>query len=181
MKILIVTFQSIMVFAFLSAQSSIYDYKGGIRIPGGAGAIYNDRAESIITCINGGLRVFNSKDKVKARVIYQLPVPEKAKVRKLVLVGNVNSGEIFAYIGALEWNKPHQAIIYAPISILPNTPYEIPSEKQKKVVKDLPLTGNSSLIIDRSRVYFIEVEFKSDSAIDANNALELFYIEIYWD
>jgi len=163
------------------SPENIYQFKGGIRVPAGAGTFYSDFPGTIINSINGGLIVYNPKNKVKLRCIYQLPVPEGAKVRQFVLVGNVTVGEIFAYIGAIEWNRPHQGTLFAPLSILPNTPYEIASEKQKKVTTDLPLSGSSSLIIDRSKTYFIEVEFKSDSPVDLNKALELFYLEIYWD
>jgi len=166
---------------FPENMEKIYEFRGGIRIPAGAGTIFSDSPGTIFNSINGGLIVYNPKNKLKARCIYQLPVPEGAKIRQFVLVGNVIIGEIFAYIGALEWNKPRQGIVFAPISLLPNTPYEVESEKQKKIVKDLPLSGISSLIIDRRRTYFIEVEFKSESSVDLNKALELFYIEIYWD
>jgi hypothetical protein len=179
---LVLLLGGISVYSSYSISSeNIYRFKGGIRIPAGAGTFFSDFPGTIINSINGGLIVYNPKNKIKSRCIYQLPVPESAKVRQFVLVGNVTVGEIFAYIGAIEWNKPHQGTIFAPLSISPNTPYEIASEKQKKVTTDLPLSGSSSLIIDRSKTYFIEVEFKSDSPVDLNKALELFYIEIYWD
>src|SRR5262245_58030223 len=94
--------------AYNVAQAGIYDFKGGVRVPAGSCLTYLDQPNSNVVSVNGGLRVSNSTGSVGARCVCQLPVPEKAKIRQFVMVGNVSKGEIFAYIGSVPWNQPRQ-------------------------------------------------------------------------
>jgi hypothetical protein len=163
------------------ALAGIYDVKGGVRVPAGSCVTYIDTLKTQVTSVNGALILSNTSGPVQAHCVCQLPVPEKAKIRQFVMVGNVTKGEIFAYIAAEAWNQPHQVPFFADISLLPTTPYEVPDEKQKKVARSLPVSGSESLTIDRANTYFIEAMFKTDSAISTKEALELFYFEVYWD
>jgi hypothetical protein len=49
------------------------------------------------------------------------------------------------------------------------------------VVVNLPTTGPRTLVIDRSQTYVIEALLSAPGAISLEEALELFYFEIYWD
>ncbi len=150
-------------------------------MPAGRCITYIDRSGTHVTSVNGGLRLVNPSGPVKAHCVCRLPVPEKAKVHQFVMVGNVSDGEISAYIAGVPWNQPNRVRFYAHLSLLRSTPFEVPLEKQKKVVWDLPISGTESLTIDRSNPYYIEAEFKTSGAVDIQNALELFYFEVYWD
>lgn len=160
---------------------SIYDFKHGVRIPAGSCSTYSNTPKAELISASGGLDVFNYDGPVDVSCICQLPVPEKAIIRQFVMVGNVEKGEIYAEIGGVRWNAPRQHLSYAAIKMLPSTPYEIPLMKQKKVVLNLPVSGNNSLTTDRIQCYFIQARFHSNSAISIEQALSLFYFEVYWD
>ncbi len=113
--------------------------------------------------------------------VCQLPVPEKVPIRQFVMVGNVGKGLISAELGGVRWNAPRQHVRYAQIKMLPSTPFEVPEMKQKKVVVNLPSTGAGSLTTDRIQSYFIGAAFSSPSPLTIEQALELFYFEVYWD
>jgi hypothetical protein len=108
-------------------------------------------------------------------------LPEKALVRQFVIVGNVEKGVIQADLGGVRWNVPRQHILYSSLKMLPETPYEVPDMKQKKVVANMPTTGPNFLLTDRIQSYFIQARFTSSQAVNLEEALELFYCEIYWD
>lgn len=158
----------------------IYNFKGGIRIPAGSGSIYPDGSGMRITSINGGLNIYNTSGPVRARCVCQVPVPEKAKIRQFVMVGNVRHGEIFGFLGSVPWNKPHEGIIWAHNTLSPTTPYEVRDMQQKQVFQ-LPLTGSESLTIDRINTYYIDAYFRTDTIVMDTSPLRLYYFEIYWD
>ncbi|MDQ5870936.1 MAG: hypothetical protein M3547_01850 [Acidobacteriota bacterium] len=164
-----------------TVSGGIYDFRGGVRIPAGSCASYPESPGTTATSINGGLRVTNPSGRIRLRCVCALPIPEKAKVRQFVMVGNVRKGEIFAYIGAVHWNQPREVPFYANLSLLPSTPVEVPAVNQKKVVGNLPAAGSESLTIDRINAYFIEAEFKTNEAATGQDSPELFYFEVYWD
>lgn len=180
-----ITISLVLFVAFLLlhevALAGIYNFKRGVRVPAGSCVTYTESPNTHVISATGGLRLFNTSGPVKAHCVCQLPVPEKAKIRQFVMVGNVSTGEIFAYIAGVPWNQPHQVPFWANISLLPTTPYEIPAVKQKKIVRNLPISGSDSLTTDRINTYYVEAEFRTRSPVSAQNALELFYFEIYWD
>ncbi|MFZ3168353.1 MAG: hypothetical protein WA130_12110 [Candidatus Methanoperedens sp.] len=159
----------------------IYDFKHGVRIPAGSSATYSNTSKAQIISSSGGLAVFNYDGRIDVQCVCQLPVPEKAQIRQFVMVGNVDIGEIYAELGGVRWNVPRQHILYASVRMLPTTPYEVAEMRQKKMVVNLPVSGNGSLSTDRILCYFIQASFRSDSAVSIEQALEVFYFEIYWD
>lgn len=159
----------------------IYDFKHGVRIPAGGCATYSNTAKAQMASQSGGLAIFNFDGPIDVECVCQLPLPEKALVRQFVMVGNVENGQIRAELGGVKWNVPRQHILYSSLSMLPSTPYEVPQMKQKKVVANLPVSGPSALVTDRVQSYFIQARFTSGQAVNLEQALELFYFEIYWD
>ena len=164
-----------------SAAQGIYAFKGGARIAAASCPSYLERPGARIGSVNGQLRVYDPNSPIKVRVVCALPLPEKAKLRQFVMVGNVSKGEIFAYIAQESWNEPRSVPFFANISLLPSTPFEVPARQQKKIVKNVPTSGSESMTTDRINTYFIEAEIASTSPVDEANALELFYFEVYWD
>ncbi|MDH4230765.1 MAG: hypothetical protein OEW04_01900 [Nitrospirota bacterium] len=171
------------LFAFFSpaAQAGIYDFKGGVRIPAGSCATYSNTPRAEFVSSSGGLSVYNMDGRIDVSCVCQLPVPEKARIRQFVMVGNVSKGRISAQLGGVSWNVPRQHSQYASVSMEPATPYEVPQMKQKKVVQNLPVSGNKSLRTDRIQTYFIEARLTSGAAVNIEDALEIFYFEVYWD
>jgi len=161
--------------------SAARDFKHGVRIPAGSCVPYLDTPKAQVLSSSGGLLVFNLDGRSDVHSVCQLPVPEKAVIRQFVLVGNVTKGEISAELGGVRWNAPRQHLRYATLKLAPATPYELPEVKQKKVVMNLPATGSGSLIIDRLQTYFIQARFIADSVVSIEEALEVFYFEVYWD
>jgi hypothetical protein len=160
---------------------AIHDFKGGVRIPAGSGPTYSTGSKPPdIVASAGGLAVFGSSN-IALQSVCSVPVPEKALVRQFVMVGNVVKGQIRASLGGVQWNVPRQTSAYAQLSMDPSTPYEVPNQKQKKVVVNLPTTGPRTLVIDRTQTYVIEALLSAPGAISLEEALELFYFEIYWD
>jgi hypothetical protein len=171
-----------MALLVTNVSSQISNFKGGVRIPAASCPTYpSNKTTEIIGSGGGGLSVFNMSGRIQVIAVCQLPVPEKALVRQFVIVGNVSKGTISAWLGGIMWNAPRQASQYASVSMNSNTPFEIPQMKQKKVVQNLPVSGLKSLRTDRSQTYFIEATFSSASALNIEEALELFYFEVYWD
>lgn len=164
-----------------SAAQGIYAFKGGTRIAAASCPSYVERPGARIGSANGQLRVYDLNNPIKVRVVCALPLPEKAKLRQFVMVGNVSKGEIFAFIAQEAWNEPRSVPFFANISLLPSTPFEVPARQQKKVVKNVPASGSESMTTDRINTYFIEAEIASTTPVDEVNALELFYFEVYWD
>jgi hypothetical protein len=160
---------------------SIYDFKHGIRIPAGSCAAYSNTPKAQMISQSGGLSVFNFDGPIDVECVCQLPLPEKALVRQFVMVGNVEKGQIQAELGGVRWNVPRQHILYSSLNIMPTTPYEVLEMKQKKAVANLPVSGPSSLVTDRIQSYFIQARFTSNQAVSLEQALEIFYFEIYWD
>jgi hypothetical protein len=70
---------------------------------------------------------------------------------------------------------------YATVTLRPETPFEIPEQKQKKIVQNLPSSGGRSVVTDRIQTYFIEARLTTSSAVSIEEGLEIFYFEIYWD
>jgi hypothetical protein len=173
------------IFTFLLnvdvGYAGIYDFRGGIRIPAGACVTYSNTPSAEYFSSSGGLSVSNRSGQINVSCVCQLPVPEKAHVRQFVMVGNVEKGLISAELGGVGWSTPRQHSRYASLTMQPSTPYEVPQNKQKKVVANLPVSGAGSLTTDRIQTYFIQANFISDSAINIEQALEVFYFEIYWD
>jgi hypothetical protein len=169
------------VFGIFSAQAGIYDFKGGVRIPAASCVTYSDVNKHGIVSSSGGFSVYNYSGSIDVSFVCQVPVPEKVLVRQFVMVGNVNKGLIRAELGAVRWNAPRQHLAYASVKMVPTTAYEIPAMKQKKVVHNLPVSGNKSLRTDRGQTYFIEVHCNSNTAVSIEDALEVFYFELYWD
>jgi hypothetical protein len=164
-----------------SDAQGIHAFKGGARIAAASCPSYIERPGARVSSVNGQLRVHDSNNPVKVRVVCALPLPEKAKLRQFVMVGNVSKGEIFAFIAQEAWNEPRSVPFFANISLLPSTPFEVPARQQKKIVKNVPTSGSESMTIDRINTYFIEAEIASTTPVDEANALELFYFEVYWD
>jgi len=159
----------------------IYDFQHGVRIPAGSCPTYSNTPKAEIISSSGDLAVFNFNGKIDVNCVCQLPLPEKALVRQFVIVGNVEKGQIIAELGGVKWDAPRQHSRYSSLTMLPSTPYEIPAMKQKKLVANLPTTGPKSLVTDRIVSYFIGARFYSEEAISIEQALQLFYFEIYWD
>jgi hypothetical protein len=159
----------------------IYNFGHGVRIPAGSCATYTNTPRANIATLASSLVVYNTDGALEVNGICQLAVPEKALVRQFVMVGNVSKGRIDAEIGAVAWNIPRRYTQFAPLTILPTTPFEVAETQQKKVVANLPTTGAGSLIIDRINCYFIQVRCTSDVAISLEDDMEVFYFEIYWD
>jgi hypothetical protein len=183
MKIVVLTLMGVLSAVLMAANVSpqIHNFKGGVRIPAGSCATYSNTPRAEKFSSSGGLVIYNFDGRIDVTCVCQLPVPETAKIRQFVSVGNVSKGEIIARLGAVLWNVPRQASMYASVRLNPGTPYEIPEMKQMKAVQNLPVSGPQSLTIDRAQTYFIEAQFRSDSAVSIEEALELFYFEVYWD
>ncbi len=183
MNILIRISVSSLVAFLLSAEAraDIYAFKGGIRIPAGSCASFPTTRGTQVVSTAGGLAVFNMGGPVAASLVCQVPVPEKARIRQFVLTGNVVKGAISAHLGGVRWNTPRQASALARVSMLPTTPYEVPDQKQKKVVQNVPLSGPGSFMIDRIQTYFIEAALNANTPLNIEDGLEIFYFEIYWD
>jgi hypothetical protein len=171
---------TILLGAAFATRARIYDFKGGVRIPAGSCATYPLSAKPDIVTSAGGLSVFGSSS-FQLQCVCSLPVPEKAQVRQFVMVGNVVKGTIQASLGGVRWNVPRQITAYASLTMGPTTPYEVPDQKQKKVVVNLPVTGAGSLLTDRIQTYVIETRFVGPAAVSLEEALEIFYFEVYWD
>ncbi len=163
------------------ARADIYSFRGGVRIPAGSCVTYSNTRGTQFVSGAGGLAVYNMDGRIDASCVCQVPVPERARIRQFVLTGNVSKGEIKAQLGGVRWNVPRQSLLFAAANMLPVTPYEVPEMKQKKVVRNLPVSGPGSVKIDRIQTYFIEARFISDAALTIEEALEIFYFEIYWD
>lgn len=163
------------------ARADIYSFRGGVRIPAGSCVTYSNTPKAQFVSGAGGLAVYNMDGRIDVTCVCQLPVPERARIRQFVLTGNVSKGEIRAQLGGVRWNVPRQSLVFATANMLPGTPYEVPQMKQKKVVQNLPDSGAGSLKIDRIQTYFIEARFTSNAAVNIEEALEIFYFEIYWD
>lgn len=132
---LVVAFVSILALVFLFADitySGIYDFKGGVRIPTGSCTIYSNTPKAQFVSSSGGIAVYNYDGSIDVTCVCQLPVPENARIRQFVIVGNVTKGKIIAELGGLRWNAPRQHLQYASAMMNPNTPYEVPQMKQKK-------------------------------------------------
>jgi len=175
---------AIFIAAWLAApagDAQVEQFGYGMRIPAGSCVSYSNTPKAQILSSSGGLLVFNPDGRIDVHCVCQLPVPEKARIRQVVMVGNVTKGELSAELGGVRWNAPRQHLRYATLKMTPNTTYEISEMKQKKVVANLPAAGRGSLTTDRLQTYFIQTRFTSDSALNIEEALELFYFEIYWD
>lgn len=164
-----------------SNAQGIYAFKGGARIAAASCPSYVELPGARLGSANGQLRVYNPNNPIRVRVVCALPLPEKAKLRQFVMVGNVSKGEIFAFIAQEAWNEPRAVPFFANISLLPSTPFEVPARQQKKIVKNVPTSGSESMTTDRINTYFIVAEIASTTPVDEANALELFYFEVYWD
>jgi len=183
-KILLPVFLSIFISLLLAAptgDAQVEQFGYGIRIPAGSCVSYLNTPQAQLVSTSGGLLVFNPDGRIDVHCVCQLPVPEKAKIRQVVMVGNVSKGEISAELGGVRWNAPRQHLRYATLRMTPNTTYEIPEMKQKKVLANLPAAGRGSLTTDRLQTYFIQARFTATTALNIEEALELFYFEIYWD
>ena len=160
---------------------AISDFRGGVRIPAASCATYPGGNKPLDTIVSaGGLAVFGSSN-IALQSICPVPVPEKALIRQFVIVGNVVKGLIRASLGGVLSNVPRQTTAYAELTMDASTPYDVPDQKQKKAVVNLPTTGPRRLVIDRSQTYVIEALFSAPAAVSLEEALELFYFEIYWD
>jgi hypothetical protein len=173
-------FLSLFVLLPLCGYSQIYSFKGGVRIPAGSCVTHSNTPKAELTG-GSGIGVFNYDGAIDVTAVCSLPVPEGALVRQFVAVGNATKGTVTAEIGAILWNVPRQYSQKALVQIDPNTPYEVPEMKQKKAVQNLPTTGTGVLKIDRIQTYFIQAHLYSSTAIPVEEALELFYFEVYWD
>jgi hypothetical protein len=162
-------------------HADIYDFRGGVRIPAGSCATYAIAPRPEVISTSGGLAVHSVGDRIDLQCVCQVPVPEKAKIRQFVMVGNVTKGTITASLGGVRWNVPRQHSAYATVRLRPETPFEVPAQKQKKMVQNLPSSGNGSVVTDRVQTYFIEARLTASSAVSIEEALEIFYFEIYWD
>jgi hypothetical protein len=181
-KMLVFAAYSLMfVFGSPLTQAGINDFKGGIRIPAGSCVTYSNTPKAEVISSSGGLAVYNMNGQLDVSCVCQVPVPEKVLIRQFVMVGNVNKGSISAELGAVRWNAPRQHLAYASVNMSPKTTYELPAMKQKKVVLNLPISGKKSLRTDRVQTYFIEARFNSKAATSIEDALEVFYFELYWD
>ena len=159
----------------------IYEFNKGIRIPAGSCSTYSNTPKAQMISQSGGLSIFNYDGPIEVQCVSQLPLPEKALVRQFVIVGNVEKGQILAELGGVMWNVPRQHRLYSSLNMQPATPYEVPDSKQKKVVENLPTTGPKSMVTDRAQSYFIQARFISLEPVSLEEALELFYFEVYWD
>lgn len=162
-------------------HAGIYDFAGGVRIPAGSCATYPATPKAEVVSSSGGLAVYNRDGRVEISSVCQVPVPEKASIVQFVMVGNVVKGRIDASLGGVRWNAPRQQSEYASLHMAPATPFEIPNMNQKKVVQNIPAAGAGSLKMDRAFTYFINVRLTSDTPVNVEEALEVFYFEIYWN
>lgn len=178
---MIAAFLMLLAVFIVPAQAGIYDFGGGVRIPAGSCTSYKNTPKAELLSSSGGVAVYNMDGKIDVSIVCQLPVPEKALVRQFVLTGNVTKGTIYAELGAVRWNAPRQYVRYGSLEMSPSTGYEVPDMKQKKVVQNLPTSGNGVLKIDRVNSYFIEARFYAKEAVNIEEALEAFYFEVYWD
>jgi hypothetical protein len=159
----------------------IHDFGGGVRIPAGSCAVHSNTPRAQIFSGSGGLAVYNFDGSIDVTCVCQLPVPERALIRQFVVVGNLGTGQIDAELSGVSWNVPRQHAQYASLRMLPSTPFEIPDMQQRKVVQDLPTSDPTSLTTDRAECYFIQARMHSDSPVSVEQALEIFYFEVYWD
>jgi hypothetical protein len=162
----------------------IYDYNHGVRIPAGVGNRPTAWSKARFACDYTRLYVVGNDD-VNEVFLYSLPVPEKAVIRQFVMVGNVNAKKKKASISAIlaetKWNKPRAHILHVKMEMTSDTPYELPNEKQKKIVSPvLPASGPNALIIDRENCYAIQARFEA-TELTNDDELELVYFEVYWD
>jgi hypothetical protein len=163
------------------ARAGIYDFAGGVRIPAGSCATYSSTPQAEVVSSSGGVAAYKYSGRIDISFVCQVPVPEKASISQFVMVGNVVKGRIEASLGAVRWNAPRQHTTYASLHMVPTTPFEIPTMNQKKVVQNIPMSGTGSLKLDRAFTYFINVRLTSDSPVNFEEALEIFYLEIYWN
>jgi hypothetical protein len=159
----------------------INDYKHGVRIPAGSSATYSNTPNASIASIASSVVVYNDTGPLNVGGICQLPVPEGALIRQFVMVGHCSKGRVDAEIGSVAWNVPRQFTSYAPLAILPTTPYEVPQNRQKKVVYNLPTAAPAALVLNRVNCYFIQMRFTSNEPVSLDDDLEVFYFEVYWD
>lgn len=156
----------------------IYDFGHGVRIPAGSLSTYANTSRTIIANLGSGLVVYNPDGPLQVQGITQLPLREQSVLRQFVMVGSVDKGRIEAEIGEVPWNVPRQYRPYAQLALLPTTPYEIPEARQKKIVVNI---APNSLVLNRINCYFVQVRFSCDVALSLEEALEVFYFEVYWD
>lgn len=184
MKIAALTLMSALSTALLAANVSpqVHSFRGGVRIPAGSCATYSNTPKAEMVSSSGGLVIYNFDGRIDVNCVCQLPVPEKARIRQFAIVGNVSKGVISAMLGGVREGAPRQSSAYASVSLKPRIDIPVIRQRnQNRVVQNLPVSGPKSLTIDRAETYFIEARFKSDSAVSIEEALELFYFEVYWD
>jgi hypothetical protein len=162
-----------------SAQD-IRSFKSGVRVAAGTCATYPIVGGAVISSTTGDLALSNPSQTVNVRVLCHLPVPEGALIRRFVMVGKVPVGEIFATLSIVEATEPGQAPFFAPLTMTPTTPFEI-AGKQQKTTADLPATGSESLTVSRTRAHYIEATVKTRTPVRTDQALGLYYFEVYWN
>src|SRR5262245_6316612 len=158
----------------------INSFKGGVRVAAGTCATFPAVSSTRITTALGDLAISNATQAVKVAILCQLPVPEGAVVRRFAMTGKVGTGEIFAFLHVREATDASQGLLFAPLTLIPSTPFEIPGQQQR-VETDLPASGAESLTMSRTRAHFIDATVTTKTPIPDAQALRLFYFEIYWD
>ena len=166
--------------AAVPSGQDINSFKGGVRVAAATCATFPAVSSTSITTALGDLKISNVTQAVKVTVVCHLPVPEGAAVRRFAVTGKVGTGEIFAFLHVREATNASQGLLFAPLTLIPSTPFEIP-DQQQRVVTDLPPSGTESLTITRTRAHFIDATVTTKTPVPEAQALRLFYFEVYWD
>lgn len=172
---------TVILFYLAGEASAIRQFGGGVRIPAGACILDGVDESTFVGRPSGGLFLFDSSGPIDANLVCDVPVPEGALLRQFVMVGNASRGEIRGQLGSVRWNAPRQHSLLAEVRMNRSTGFEIPDQRQMKVVQNLPTSGNRAVRIDRANTYFIGADLRSDQPTSVEQPLEIFYFEIYWD
>ena len=163
-----------------AAAQDIRSFKGGVRIAAATCTTYPVVAGATITTTTGDLAISHASQTVNVRVICHLAVPEGAVIRRFAMTGRVPAGEIFAILGIVEATDPGEAPFFAPLTMTPASPFEVPGKLQR-VAADVPASGSESLTVSRLRPHYIEATVKTRAAVAGTDPMRLFFFEVYWN